>query len=201
MDVGDSLYRLISTVPRDFSRAGREIFRKGGRDSSKIKIKIESRKFVIWNWLHILKIYILIIKNCYRVSHKWTIKFCWELSWGKEKRRIKFSRKKGKRWNDDRPCLRAFVDNLDKLHSYVTREGWKYRAGEGKEWSRVGQVWSRVSWGKVTKYILQRWCHPSTLSSSSFLISSTFLATRVFVLKTICRNRKMIDSPPPLRTR
>ena len=30
MDVGDSLYRLISSVPRDFSRGGTsEIFRKG----------------------------------------------------------------------------------------------------------------------------------------------------------------------------
>ena len=72
--------------------------------------------------------------------------------------------------------------------------GGNIEQGEGKEWSRVGQVWSRVSWGKVTKYILQRWCHPSTLPSSSpslrFLSLPLFLATRVSVLKTICCSRK-----------
>lgn len=80
--------------------------------------------------------------------------------------------------------------------------GGNIEQGEGKEWSRVGQVWSRVSWGKVTKYILQRWCHPSTLPSSSLppslLISSTFFSHARFRVENNLLQQKMIDSPPPL---
>lgn len=79
--------------------------------------------------------------------------------------------------------------------------GGNIEQGEGKEWSRVGQVWSRVSWGKVTKYILQRWCHPSTLPSSSSPLASYlfhFFSHARFRVENNLLQQKMIDSPPPL---